>query len=111
VGDRLAVALAVKPTTKHRRAGRPRGHGLGSLLDCWIDCHGLQDAFLSINDFYAGVERYLKKNSGVVVSVPALSRFSPIRYNGKQLRLSRGGCTWHQHDSPPPVSHLLSHKS
>ena len=110
-GDRRRVAPAVKPTKNRRPVGRPKGRGLGSLLDCWIDCYGLQDSFLSINDFYAGVERYLKKNSGVVVSVPPLPRFSPLRYNGKQARLSAGGCTWHQHSSPPPVSHLVSHKS
>ncbi len=91
------------------RAGRPRGRGLGSLLDCWVNCHHLETSFLTVNEFYKATAAYLLNNPGLVSSVPPIARFASLRYNGSQLRREEGRCAWHQHLSPPPVSHLLSY--
>lgn len=84
-------------------AGRVAGRGLGSLLDCWVECHHLNATYLHISDFYAAVGRRLQTHPEAGITPPANERFPALKYNGAQLRIKTGKCAWHKHSFPPGV--------
>lgn len=95
---------------RQQRAGRPRGRGVASLLDCWIECHGLARDFLTPQSFYEAVHEYLLRNPREgISSVPSKGNFSRLRHNGKVTREKAGHCIWHRCASPPDPSHLVSY--
>ena len=90
-----------------RRTGRPRGHGFGALLDCWLYCHELEDLVGSATDAYNLVAAYFAHHPMTSPAVPLRERFPNVRSDAARRRIAVERCesVWHG----KPLPHDLIH--
>lgn len=84
-------------------SGRPRGHGFGALLDCWMSCKGLEVRYLNPSAAYDAIHACVLKQTGFRPAPPPRARFARARSAARSARKKAGGaCIWHRHQEPLP---------